>query len=230
MHTLPGRISEIRLNENLEQIAWIDCPPEATPAAGRYTMTWSEEEDDAPLATVVFASEISSKGFLTATPVPGCWQPGLHLTLNGPCGHGFEIPSNVRRLAVTAFGKSVARLLPVIKGEYQSSRSVALFADCLLPRLPSDVEVNPLSLFTDAFEWADFLVCDLPTEFIPEFRSELIKNSIDGKPALPGQVLVITSMPCGGISECGACAIQVSHSVKYVCKDGPVFDLQTLLK
>jgi len=38
------------------------------------------------------------------------------------------------------------------------------------------------------------------------------------------QVLVRTPVPCGGIAECGVCAVTLKSEWKLACKDGPVFD------
>jgi hypothetical protein len=43
------------------------------------------------------------------------------------------------------------------------------------------------------------------------------------------QALVITPMPCGGIAECGVCAVTARRGWKLACKDGPVFDLTELI-
>ena len=42
------------------------------------------------------------------------------------------------------------------------------------------------------------------------------------------QALIVTPMPCGGIAECGVCAVTVRRGWKMACKDGPVFDLKEL--
>jgi hypothetical protein len=42
------------------------------------------------------------------------------------------------------------------------------------------------------------------------------------------QVLIRTSMPCGGIAECGVCAVPLKSKWKMACKDGPVFEWQAL--
>jgi NAD(P)H-flavin reductase len=42
------------------------------------------------------------------------------------------------------------------------------------------------------------------------------------------QVLVRTSIPCGGIADCGVCAVMTKSNWKLACKDGPVFDLKEL--
>jgi NAD(P)H-flavin reductase len=36
-------------------------------------------------------------------------------------------------------------------------------------------------------------------------------------------------MPCGGVADCGACAVETRLGWKLACEDGPVFDLIDLL-
>jgi len=35
-------------------------------------------------------------------------------------------------------------------------------------------------------------------------------------------------MPCGGLGDCGLCAVDLKRGWKLACKDGPVFDLNEL--
>jgi dihydroorotate dehydrogenase electron transfer subunit len=45
----------------------------------------------------------------------------------------------------------------------------------------------------------------------------------------PAQVLVTSPMPCGGIAECGVCALPLrKKGYVLTCKDGPVFNLNQL--
>jgi hypothetical protein len=43
------------------------------------------------------------------------------------------------------------------------------------------------------------------------------------------QVLVRAPMPCGALAECGVCALTIRHEWKMICKDGPVFELNSIL-
>ncbi|HSQ25564.1 MAG TPA: hypothetical protein VLM80_00430 [Anaerolineales bacterium] len=192
-------------------------------------MAWSPEDTEAPLATPLFASEFTQRGFLSAAPVSPRWQPGMSLVLTGPCGHGFDLPVGVRCLALAAFGNSAARLLPIILNESREGQSIALFTDCNLPPLPAEVEINPLDALAVILNWADFLVCDMPLNFLAEFRARMMNSDFESITGIPGQVLITTAMPCGGVSDCGACAVPIGKSYQLACKDGPVFDLQELL-
>ena len=192
-------------------------------------MAWSPEDKEAPLATPIFASELTQHGFLAAAPIPMHWQPGMSLVLTGPCGCGFELPTRIRHLAIIAFGNSAARLMPLILEKDYLDRSVALFANCNLPDLPAEVEINSLDVLTTALDWADFLACDVPLDLLIEFRARMRNSEFESFTGIPGQVLITTAMPCGGVSDCGACAVPVGKSYQFACKDGPVFDLHSLL-
>lgn len=225
-----AKIREVRLDVNQKTCAWVECDQKAIPVAGRFMMAWSPEDADVPLSTPVFTSEILQQGFLTAAPVPAHWQPGMSLILTGPCGHGFDVPAGIHCLAVAAVGDSVARLLPLIQDGIRKEWSVALFANCRLPALPAEIEINPLDALPVILNWADFLVCEVPLELMSEFKTKMKTPEIENCSRIPGQALVVTDMPCAGVAECGACSILLGRSYQLVCKDGPVFDLKELLQ
>ena len=43
------------------------------------------------------------------------------------------------------------------------------------------------------------------------------------------QVLIQTPIACGGLAECGVCAVQARRGWKMACKNGPVFELEELI-
>jgi dihydroorotate dehydrogenase electron transfer subunit len=42
------------------------------------------------------------------------------------------------------------------------------------------------------------------------------------------QILIHTPVPCGGVAECGVCAVTSKSGWKLACRDGPVFDWREL--
>ena len=46
--------------------------------------------------------------------------------------------------------------------------------------------------------------------------------------AIPAQALVLGPMPCGGLADCGVCAVTTRSDWKLACKEGPVFDLEEI--
>lgn len=229
MRTYSGRVAEIRLDQGGKAAAWIDCPKRAVPAPGRYLFA---ADESAVLAAPLFAADVSPAGFLAAPPVPASWIPGTPLQLIGPLGRGFRIPGEARRLVVAALGDTVARVLTLIAQALGNELEVALFSDAPLPSLPLSLEAQPLEALTEAASWVDFLALDLPLTRLPELRAVLGAPARRRWPS-PAQALIQTSMPCGGIGECGVCAVagrggSRRASWHLTCRDGPVFDLEHL--
>jgi NAD(P)H-flavin reductase len=229
MRIYEGLVREIGWQDGQERTAWIECPGAASPAAGRYVMAWSPEQPDAPLATSLFAARIEPQGFLAAPPIPATWEPGTALQLRGPLGRGFSPPGPVRRLALAGLGDGLARLQPLLQDALEKGAAVALFADQAPPGLPSAVEVNPLETLDEALAWADYLALDLPASELPGLAHRLgVERGLRHLPC-PAQALVGLPLPCGGLADCGACAVETRRGWKLACQDGPVFDLIDLL-
>jgi dihydroorotate dehydrogenase electron transfer subunit len=89
--------------------------------------------------------------------------------------------------------------------------------------LPDDVEVQPLSALRDVLEWADYLAFDIARENLNSLREQL-GNLAHLAAVNAAQVLIRTPVPCGGIADCGVCAVTLKSEWKLACKDGPVFD------
>ena len=225
---MEGIVGEVRL-EYGQRLAWIECPPAAIPAPGRYVMAWAPEDADAPLGSALFAQEIGEQGFLAAPPAPRSWEPGMRLELRGPLGRGFHVQEMTRRLALVILGETAGRLLPLVIGALEQNAAVAFFTDLSLPPLPSAVEINPLRAAPEALDWADFLALDVPLDAAGNLRTVLgLKPEVRHLPC-PSQALVLAGMPCGGLATCGACAVTLPRGWKLACQDGPVFDLEALL-
>ncbi len=225
MRNYPGRVAEVKLHLG-EASALIACPGEVVPAAGQYLLA---SHQGAIQAIPLFLAERWRKGFLAAAPYPGSWAPGTELSLYGPMGRGFHPPADMQRLALIALGDTNARLLPLASASRSDRYNVTLFSDAPLAELPPDLEAFPLHDLQDSFSWADFIVIDTPIENLEDL-AEYFSDNVQGLAAKRGQVLVQASMPCSSLGECGVCAVKVTRSWKLTCKDGPVFDLQDLLK
>ncbi len=229
MRTYRGRIVEIRAGQAGSQSARIACPAGAVPAPGQYLLTRHPAEVDAALALPLFLDEISGGGFLAAPPVPETWSPGIALLLRGPLGRGFRLPAGVKRLALAALGETAARLMPLARQVLSAGGDVTLFADFPILAIPSALEFYPLAALPEALSWADFLAVDLPLSDLSHLHDRL--GLLPGTPLpCPGQALVLSPMPCGGLASCGACALPVRRGWKLACEDGPVFELVGLLE
>jgi dihydroorotate dehydrogenase electron transfer subunit len=181
------------------------------------------------LGTPLFLGEVQADGFLAAPPLPLNWQPGTELRLRGPLGNGFSVPNGVQRLALVAWGDSLARLLPLVELPAAREAAVAVFTDAALPSLPAAVEASPLSALPDALPWADFLAVDISIDSLSELRRSLGLAAGQRLPCAGG-ALVLSPTPCGGLADCGVCAIPARQGFRLLCKDGPVVDLADLLE
>ncbi len=227
-----ARVTEIQLDAG-GPAAWIECPPAAIPRPGQYVLAQDPEDQQAPLATPLFPAAISPGGFLAAPPIPPLWTPGTELLLRGPLGRGFTLPITCRRIALVALGDTAARLAPLIPAALEQDAAVALFSDAPLPSLPSAVEAYPLSALSELLSWADFIAVDLPLAALPDLRMRLASGSDGGAEPdshlhCPAQALVLAPMPCGGLGECGVCAVPAHRGWKLACIDGPVFNLDEI--
>jgi dihydroorotate dehydrogenase electron transfer subunit len=227
MQMVTGRVSEIQTNSRGEDSAWIDCPPSAIPAPGQYTLAYDAHDPQAVLGTALFPAGYSDQGFFAAPPLPAAWNPGTRLELRGPLGHGFQLPAKLRRLACAPLDQEAGRLLPLIQTALSSGSDVVMFADMPLPRLPSALEVQPLAALSESLAWPELLALDLPASLVSHLRSFLGWDRSAFLPC-PVQALIVGSMPCFGLAECGACAVPTRRSWKLACKEGPVFDLREL--
>ncbi len=126
-------------------------------------------------------------------------------------------------------GDGLARLQPLLTDALEKGAAVALFTDNAPPGLPSAVEVNPLETLNEALAWADYLALDLPASELPGLARRLgVERGLRHLPC-PAQALVGLPLPCGGLADCGACAVETRRGWKLACQDGPVFDLIDLL-
>jgi hypothetical protein len=82
--------------------------------------------------------------------------------------------------------------------------------------VPSEVEVLPPSALAGAAGWADYLAADCNLGELAQLRG------------LRGEALVRTPLPCGGMADCGACAVRLKRGYLLACKEGPVVDLQKI--
>jgi hypothetical protein len=225
------------------------CAPNLIPSPGQYLLTHEPDSlarpgrADTPLAAPVFSAGAFPGGFLVAPPIPPDWRPGLILSLRGPLGRGFSLPASARCVALAALGETAARLNPLLAAALGQGASVVLVSDLELPGLPPEVEVRSMAALAEVAKWADFLALDLPRESLPGLREKLGSGSQaevrfgahpvqaaspSGRDGLR-EALVVTPMPCGGMAECGVCAVTARRGWKMACKDGPVFDLDEII-
>ena len=217
-----GQLHEIYLDSGTR----INCPSELIPAPGQYLLAHARGSDS-PLAVPVFFSDSAPNGFRSAPLLDSSWSPGTYLNLRGPLGHGFSIPAFARKVALIAFDDSPARLRGLISLALKQEAEIVLVCNAAVDdNMPESVEVQPLQALTDIYQWADYAAFDVGRENLHEMR-EIIRRMEQVKGPREAQVLIRAPMPCGALAECGVCALTIHHEWRMVCKDGPVFELNS---
>lgn len=199
------------------------CPGHLLPGPGQYLL--ASRAPDSLIPVPIFHTEFAPNGFIG--PLPERWEPGDTLSLRGPLGRGFVLPTTARKVGLLAFDGPPSHLRGLVAPALWQGASVVLLCDRSADHLPDEVEVQPVSALGEILQWAEFLAVDVDREKLKELL-ERLRSGIS-RPA-PGavQVLVRAPMPCGGIAECGVCALNTKPDWKMVCKDGPVFSLSEL--
>lgn len=220
MSTGKGQVLELILQDGCRYMR-VACPSNLIPSPGQYLL--AGDGSDSPLPVPLFHTDSAPQGFVAAAPIPSSWHPGLELHLRGPLGRGFNLPASARKVALVAFDDSPARLRGLIQPALKQDAAVVLVCSSAPENLPDDVEVQPLSTLQEIVEWADYLALDVARENLYQLRERLRKlNQLAaGKDA---QVLVRTPVPCGGVADCGVCAVHLKSDWQLACKDGPVFN------
>jgi dihydroorotate dehydrogenase electron transfer subunit len=141
---------------------------------------------------------------------------------------------SARKVGLVAFDTSPARLKSLIQPALKQDAAVVLVCDSNPDSLPDEVEVQPMSVLGEVVDWADYLALDVTREHLNEIRDRLEKLNhftaekariaTEGSGRKEAQILIHTPIPCGGLAECGVCAVTLKSGWKLACKDGPVFD------
>ncbi len=215
-----GQVLELILEDGF-RYARVTCPPNLVPEPGQYLL--ASDGTDSPLPVPLYYTDSAPQGFVAVTPAASRWVPGLVLDLRGPLGRGFSMSLAARKVGLVAFDDSPARLRGLIRPALKQEAAVVLVSSSAPDNLPDDVEVQPLSTLNEILAWADYVAFDVARENLHQLQEQVGKqNQVIAR--LGAQVLVRTPVPCGGIAECGVCAVNVKSEWKLACKDGPVFD------
>lgn len=229
MKTGQGQLYEIYLDAGVRII----CPPEMIPAPGQYLL--ASDASDSPLPVPLYYTDSAPEGsvmapwrhFLASPPIPETWRPGMQISLRGPLGRGFVIPASARKIALVAADDSPLRLRGLIKPSLKQGAAVVLVSDFAIDNLSDEVEAQPLSALSEIMAWADYVAFDVARANLFELREKLGRlNQLAA--VKDAQVLIRTAVPCGGVAECGVCAVSLKSGWMMACKDGPVFDIREL--
>lgn len=218
-----GELTELYL-ENGMRGARLLCSQNLIPEPGQYLL--AHDGTASPLPAPVFSAGFVPGGFLVAPPIPQMWQPGTTLSLRGSLGKGFSLPPSARRVALVSLAETSARLKPLLVTALEQGAALVLVSELDVPDLPPEVEIQPISALAEVAHWADYLAIDTTRESLPGLR-ELLGFGRQARVIF--EVLIVAPMPCGGLAECGVCAVITHRGWKMTCKDGPVFDLNELI-
>ncbi len=224
MHRGKGKVVEIIL-EDEQKLVRIACPPNLIPAPGQYLL--AGDASDSPLPVPLFYTDSAPESFLALPPETVSWQPGQELYLRGPLGRGFDIPAAARKIALIAFDDPLTRLRGLIKPALKKNLALVVVSDFPASSLPDEVEIQPMRELVSVMQWADYSAWDVARENLIQ-----LKELLESEKQLPGRfdahILVRTAVPCGGVAECGVCAVTLKSGWMLACKDGPVFDWSEL--
>jgi dihydroorotate dehydrogenase electron transfer subunit len=200
--------------------------------AGQYLLASADTGQDDPIPTSLFLESVDGDEVSICSPSPESWIPGQTLSFRGPLGHGFRLPGLFRRMALIGLDDHPGRLMPLIQVGRLMKADIVLAGEfatnpMITHDIPPQVELAGFEQLTELIAWSDFVALDVPLEKI-QHLGELIGETASRTMNRDIQVLVHTGMPCGGIAECGICAVKTKRGYKLACQDGPVFDLADL--
>jgi NAD(P)H-flavin reductase len=224
MSTGKGQVLELMLEDGCRYMR-VACAPNLVPAPGQYLL--ASDDSNATLPVPLFYTDSAPQGFVATAHATSAWSPGSTLYLRGPLGRAFSLPLAARNVGLVVFADSPARLRGLIRPALKQDAAVVLVCNAAPENLPDDVEVQPLSALDDILDWADYVAFDIPHENLSQLKEQLGKRN-QFAAGMGAQVFIDTPIPCGGIADCGVCAVTLKSEWRLACKDGPVFDWREL--
>ncbi len=224
MHRGKGKVIETLLEDG-QHLGRIACSSNLIPTPGQYLL--AGDASDLPLPVPLFYTDSAAESFLALLPDSNLWQPGQELYLRGPLGHGFEIPASAQKIALVAFDDPLTRLRGLIKPALKQGAAVVAVSDFPVGSLPDEVEVQPMMELAHVIQWADYIAWDVARKNLFQLR-EMLERSKQLPIKSEAQILIRTAVPCGGVADCGVCAVTLKSGWKLACKEGPVFDWNEL--
>jgi dihydroorotate dehydrogenase electron transfer subunit len=163
------------------------------------------------------------------------------LRLLGPAGRGFSIDGRTRRALVMGSGEGLGSLLLLTTELLRRGADVTFISTAGHPEraapagaLPHEVEYltpapeHRLAQLEELLPWADALYLAVAQAILPDILT-LLRRRLLRLPKSFAQALVRpVPVPCG-VGACDLCIIETTKGYRRVCKDGPVFDLPTLI-
>jgi NAD(P)H-flavin reductase len=221
MRTGKGQVDEALLLDGLRHVR-ISCPADLIPAPGQYLL--ASDDSFAPPPVPLFYTDSTTESFIAA-PAPDAWTPGMELFLRGPLGRGFTLPASARKIVLVAFDDSPARLRGLIRPALHQGAAIVLLTDSTAENLPDEVEVQPLSSLEEIVAWADYAAFVAARVELPGLIERLGKLN-QASTLSDAEIFIRTPVACGGLADCGVCAVVTKSGWRMACKDGPVFNLR----
>jgi len=213
-------IMEIGLADGAVQLR-VSAKTNIHPQPGQYFLAYAPEANE-PLAAPLFFAGTSNTDWILAGQFPAQWQPATRLNWRGPLGRGFQLLPESRRVALVDWGTRSYSLPALISLALAQDASVVWYSHHMPEWLPPVVEVLPPESLAEAWDWADYLAIECDYKHLAQVAAALM-NSPGRKPGCRTELLLHTPLTCGGIAECGVCAVRTKNGWKLACKDGPVF-------
>jgi NAD(P)H-flavin reductase len=201
-----------------------ETSPDVLIHSGQFMMARGSEDI---LPVPVYLIDEKNGMFTSMSSAGSHWKVGEKLSLNGPHGKGFKIPSVSRRLLLISSTSTPLRLIPSAAKLIAEGGEVAMLAEFIPEHIPTEVELLSKDQLGDALAWADCIIGDVRQKNL--FRLTGLFSGINISPTGRGiQILVDTPLVCAGTAECGVCSVKTKHGWKHACSDGPVFLLDDL--
>jgi hypothetical protein len=119
------------------------------------------------------------------------------------------------------------RLRGLIHPALKRGAAIVVVSNFDIGDLSNEVEAQPLSALGEVMAWADYAAFDVARGNLFELK-ERLGGTKQLSASYEAQVLIRTSMPCGGVADCSACAVSLKSGWQLACKDGPVFGLRDI--
>lgn len=174
------------------------------------------------------------------------------LDLYGPIGSGFTLDQRTHNLLLAGAGPALPALLFMARSaatrhcavmllaaappellpppyllppaiEYQTAHS----SDELLTLLSSTTHQALATPSTTPITWADQIYLALTSDMVPAAGTAVRHGRLRWKPGF-ASTLLAGPMPCG-FGSCLACTVETRDGLRLRCKDGPIFDLRSLV-
>ncbi len=243
-HWANGRLRFLRA-----QLMWLNCPEMASEAKpGQFVMVNCGEECLLPRPFSIHQVKDDNIALFYAVLADGKgtnWlsqhRAGDRVTLLGALGNGFSIRSGSNNLLLVAGGNGIAPIYFLAQEALRKKRSVTLLygtADKKRYSIPPQIELvsatedgsvghkgKVTELLPQYIDRADQVFACGPTEMYRDMALRKRELKLGGKPV---QISLEVRMGCG-LGVCYGCTVKTKKGLKQVCKDGPIFDLNTIL-